>query len=412
MGNGRSSHIENATRSSSAQSKAAADDTPLGGLSQHRRQSAPSLREGMTRARENCDPMKFYEITKMIGTGSMGGVAMVKKRPTAIGGSARPHNVIARASILDSLHDSLRKTPLVGGWFNSCMSKGSGISGRSGSHSSGRTPQLTDTDSTGRSLSSLFRSQRRKKSKDLFVTFQAEDSCTEEDCESKDDEELQTYEVFYALKSIHLNRLSDPTFAQELRNEIQLLKTLDHPYIVRPIETFEFRSQIYLVMELCSGGDLYTRDPYSEEQAARIIGCILSAISFMHSRHIVHRDLKYENCLFANKSPRSEVKLIDFGLSKAYSPDDGMISGGCGTIYSMAPECIRGRYNEKADIWSIGVLAFMLMSSYMPFYGKKRCAHAHVLSMSFCLKKSSTLQKGNIKQSISFLVPLIFILTL
>ena len=84
-------------------------------------------------------------------------------------------------------------------------------------------------------------------------------------------------------------------------------------------------------MELCSGGDLYTRDPYTEDEAARIVGSIISAVSFMHDRQIVHRDIKYENILFANDSPMSEIKLIDFGLSKKYASENELTEG-VGTV--------------------------------------------------------------------------------
>ena len=77
-----------------------------------------------------------------------------------------------------------------------------------------------------------------------------------------------------------------------LKNEIAILKTLDHPHVVRAMETYEHRNQIFIVMELNYGGDLYARDPYTEEEAARITTSILSAISYIHSKNIIHRDLK------------------------------------------------------------------------------------------------------------------------
>jgi len=182
---------------------------------------------------------------------------------------------------------------------------------------------------------------------------------------------ISTYELTYALKSIHLNRVTDKIFIDELRNEIEILKSLDHPHIVRPIESFIHRHQLFIVMELCDGGDLYSRDPYTEEDAARIVGSIVNAVSYMHRRNIVHRDLKYENILFVNESPRAEIKLIDFGLSKKYASDKELTEG-VGTIYTMAPEVFQGNYSAKADLWSIGVIAYMLLSSQMPFYGRKR----------------------------------------
>jgi len=139
----------------------------------------------------------------------------------------------------------------------------------------------------------------------------------------------------------------------------------------RAIEVFEYKKEISIIMELCSGGDLYTRDPYTEEEAARIVSSTLNAVSYMHSRKIAHRDLKFENILFVNQSPQSEIKLIDFGLSKAYG-GSSHLSEGVGTIYTMAPEVLKGKYTEKADMWSIGVIAYMLLSSQLPFFGRKR----------------------------------------
>lgn len=91
------------------------------------------------------------------------------------------------------------------------------------------------------------------------------------------------------------------------------------PY--RAIETFEYKQEICIVMEVCTGGDLYTRDPYTEAEAAKITFSIVSALAYMHSKQVMHRDLKYENILFATANPSSDIKLIDFGLSKKYGND-------------------------------------------------------------------------------------------
>jgi len=142
---------------------------------------------------------------------------------------------------------------------------------------------------------------------------------------------------------------------------------------VRPMETFEYQQSLYLVMEMCSGGDLYTRDPYSESEAARISQSILNAVAYMHEEGISHRDLKYENIMFTSPQPNADVKIIDFGLSKKYGRDDtAVMHDAVGTIYSMSPEVLLGKYTNKADVWSCGVLTFMLLSSTMPFYGKSR----------------------------------------
>lgn len=149
------------------------------------------------------------------------------------------------------------------------------------------------------------------------------------------------------------------------------MRKLDHAHIARLIETYDHKKNIYMVLELCSGGDLYSRDPYTEDQAARIVSSITSAVAYMHDHGIVHRDLKYENILFCNSLPKAEIKIIDFGLSKKYLPDQ-KLSEGVGTVYTMSPQVLEGEYNNKADVWAIGVLAFMLLSSQMPFYGRKR----------------------------------------
>ena len=109
-------------------------------------------------------------------------------------------------------------------------------------------------------------------------------------------------ERYYALKSLHLDRCSNATLQKELKNEVAILKELDHPHIVKALETFDFEARLYICLELCSGGDLYARDPYSEEDAARILTDILSAVAYLHSKGIVHRDLKYENIMVCNQS--------------------------------------------------------------------------------------------------------------
>ena len=99
-------------------------------------------------------------------------------------------------------------------------------------------------------------------------------------------------EVYYALKSIILDRCSSKEFCDELKNEVEILKSLDHPNIVRAIETFNYHNRLFIVLELCSGGDLYTRDPYTEAAARKIITSLFKAVAYLHINGIVHRDLK------------------------------------------------------------------------------------------------------------------------
>lgn len=176
----------------------------------------------------------------------------------------------------------------------------------------------------------------------------------------------------YALKSIHLDRCSSDTFVQELKNEVEILKGLDHPCIVRAMETFDFRNRLYIVLELCEGGDLYTREPYTEQQAQKITKDLFSAVAYLHSRDIIHRDLKFENVMFVKKNPNDfSLKLIDFGLSQKFA-DNEHLHDQVGTVYTMSPELLAGDYTSQADVWSLGVICFMLLSSSMPFYGKTR----------------------------------------
>lgn len=244
------------------------------------------LRGNLTRNSSNRDPLFFYQVESVLGIGSMGSVTKVRKRKQLVGGSAR-RGLQEHFRKEKNLHTCFR-IPLIGGVFQHCL-KGQ-------LEFNGSPTHVTDS-----------------------VSFEADDNLTNE----SDD-------IVYAMKSIHLGRVTDERYLRELKNEISALKALDHPNIVKAIETFEHRKQIFIVMELCSGGDLYTRNPYAEAEAARITRSILSAISYMHSKNIIHRDLKYENVLFVDHSPHSEIKLIDFGLSAAFGNDE--LTDGVGTM--------------------------------------------------------------------------------
>lgn len=176
----------------------------------------------------------------------------------------------------------------------------------------------------------------------------------------------------YALKSIIRSRVS-VDFIDELWNEICILKNLDHPNIVKAYEVYQSNVNIYLVLENCSGGDLYSRGPYSEKDSAKIIGKLLSAILHMHQHGCTHRDLKYENVMFESKEKDAEIKLIDFGLANKSKPGKSKyMRSSVGTIYTMAPEVFLGKYTSQVDLWSIGVMAYMLLSSSKPFREKNK----------------------------------------
>jgi len=184
-------------------------------------------------------------------------------------------------------------------------------------------------------------------------------------------------ERLYALKQVAKGELKNPSFLVALSNEIDILRAMDHPNIVRVHEKFVAEDAVYLVTELCVGGDLYARSPYTEGQAAHIVSQMLLALAYMHKRNICHRDLKHENILFT--SPRNtasyHIKLIDFGLSRKYLKHQNVMTERVGTLYTMAPEVLRGEYTTQADVWSTGVIAYILLSgkrNIEPFEGKTR----------------------------------------
>eukprot|EP00551_Chaetoceros_affinis_P004182 CAMPEP_0203683498 /NCGR_PEP_ID=MMETSP0090-20130426/47553_1 /ASSEMBLY_ACC=CAM_ASM_001088 /TAXON_ID=426623 /ORGANISM="Chaetoceros affinis, Strain CCMP159" /LENGTH=968 /DNA_ID=CAMNT_0050552645 /DNA_START=1683 /DNA_END=4589 /DNA_ORIENTATION=- len=178
----------------------------------------------------------------------------------------------------------------------------------------------------------------------------------------------------YAVKCLDLGLVESEEGLQQLREEIAIMCQLDHPNIVRLEEVYESHSEIYLVQELCVGGELFDRldeQPdyhYSEAQCARLVKQMLCSVRYIHSKGIIHRDLKLENFLFSNDSPDSELKMIDFGLSKHFQYGE-VHHEAVGTPYTVAPEVIRGSYDERCDVWAIGVIAYLLLSGDPPFGG-------------------------------------------
>lgn len=296
----------------------------------NQRRSYSKLRSSLTREQVNRDPYTYYQVTRNLGSGSMGDVQLVQKRADKIGGSARRDLRIPKGQ---------NCFPLLGRFLRSCTENNSdAVSDVSSSsrHSTKFISLEKDQDENGTAASTT------RGFEDSLFFRQASTASSLTGSTSQ----TTTQPITYAMKSILLIQVTQKQFIDELRNEIAILKDLDHPNIVRAIETFEYRGKISIIMELCSGGDLYTRDPYSESDAARIVTSILSAISYMHSRNVVHRDLKYENVLFVNTSPLSQVKLIDFGLSKVYVGENKMTDMS-GTIYTMAPEVLMGEHTGK-----------------------------------------------------------------
>jgi calcium-dependent protein kinase len=183
-------------------------------------------------------------------------------------------------------------------------------------------------------------------------------------------DEYDKKEDLYALKSIIKAYVGNERFLHEMRNEIYTMSRLNHPSVVTVFEAYERKRHIYLVMEYCSGGDLCER-VVSEAQAAWIVKQILCAVAYLHQHKVVHRDLKMENIMFDRAG---QVKIIDFGLATRYlSNEHKQMRDRVGTLYSMAPQVLQGVYDAQCDLWSIGVVSYMLLSGgTQPFWGPPR----------------------------------------
>lgn len=155
-------------------------------------------------------------------------------------------------------------------------------------------------------------------------------------------------------------------------HELEILKKLDHPNIIRVYESFSDRNFYYIVMEHCSGGELFQeiikQQRFPEAKCAQIMKQIFSAVAYLHDQRIVHRDLKPENILFEDKTEGVFLKLIDFGTSVQIRPNK-TVKGSVGSAYYIAPEVLWGTYTEKCDVWSAGVIMYILLCGHPPFHG-------------------------------------------
>jgi calcium-dependent protein kinase len=175
----------------------------------------------------------------------------------------------------------------------------------------------------------------------------------------------------YAVKSVPKSKITKELVF--LRRELEILMSVDHPNIVKFYEVYEDESFLHLVMELCRGGDLLEHlcnsSVYTEATAARVLSKLMAGVNHLHHQHFAHRDLKPENFLYTTEGPDTEVKLVDFGLAVKYEPGVPMKSL-VGTPYFVAPEVLRGRYSHSCDVWSLGVIFYMMLCGEPPFTGR------------------------------------------
>eukprot|EP00511_Aplanochytrium_stocchinoi_P007376 CAMPEP_0204831178 /NCGR_PEP_ID=MMETSP1346-20131115/10058_1 /ASSEMBLY_ACC=CAM_ASM_000771 /TAXON_ID=215587 /ORGANISM="Aplanochytrium stocchinoi, Strain GSBS06" /LENGTH=411 /DNA_ID=CAMNT_0051961999 /DNA_START=576 /DNA_END=1811 /DNA_ORIENTATION=+ len=155
-------------------------------------------------------------------------------------------------------------------------------------------------------------------------------------------------------------------------NETEILKNLDHPNIIRIYEYFENAGNFYVIMDLCNGGELFyeiaTRQEFTERDASLLIRQLLSCVSYCHNQNLVHRDLKPENIMLEKSKELDKIKLIDFGQACRFIPGE-VLTDRLGTPYYVAPEVLKQSYDFKCDLWSIGVITFVLLCGYPPFDG-------------------------------------------
>jgi len=180
----------------------------------------------------------------------------------------------------------------------------------------------------------------------------------------------------FACKILFVNRASTNSAKEitKLHSEVSIMRELDHPHIVRLREVFYARRRIYLIMDLCTGGNLldfmkrHPNHPDSEAMAKDFLRQMLYAVKYLHEHQIVHRDLKLENWLLQSPHQSRQLKLIDFGLSKFFNKNELMVQS-VGSLYYVAPEVLENAYSEACDMWSIGVIAYMLLFGRPPFWG-------------------------------------------
>ncbi|CAL0333463.1 unnamed protein product [Lupinus luteus] len=178
----------------------------------------------------------------------------------------------------------------------------------------------------------------------------------------------------YACKSIAKRKLVSDEDVEDVRREIQIMHHLaGHPNVISIKGAYEDSVAVHVVMELCVGGELFERiiqrGHYTERQAADLIRTIVDVVEACHSLGVMHRDLKPENFLFINKQEDSPLKTIDFGLSVFFKPGE-IFMDVVGSPYYVAPEVLGKWYGPEADVWSAGVILYILLSGVPPFWAE------------------------------------------
>lgn len=179
-----------------------------------------------------------------------------------------------------------------------------------------------------------------------------------------------------ACKSIAKDRLVTQGDVRSIKLEIEIMTRLSgHPNVVDLKAVYEEEDYVHLVMELCAGGELFHKlekqGRFPETEARLLFRHLMQVVMYCHDKGVVHRDLKPENILLANKSSSSPIKLADFGLATYITPGQSL-HGTVGSPFYIAPEVLCGGYDQAADVWSAGVILYILLSGMPPFWGKTK----------------------------------------
>lgn len=179
-----------------------------------------------------------------------------------------------------------------------------------------------------------------------------------------------------ACKSIAKDRLVTLDDLRSVKLEIEIMTRLSgHPNVVDLKAVYEEEDFVHLVMELCAGGELFHRlekhGRFSESEARVLFRHLMQVVLYCHENGVVHRDLKPENILLATRASSSPIKLADFGLATYIKPGQSL-HGLVGSPFYIAPEVLAGAYNQAADVWSAGVILYILLSGMPPFWGKTK----------------------------------------
>ncbi|CAK83504.1 unnamed protein product (macronuclear) [Paramecium tetraurelia] len=194
--------------------------------------------------------------------------------------------------------------------------------------------------------------------------------------------------------------------------EIDVMRKLDHENVIQLYEVFEDSEKVYLIIDHLRGGDLFKKvqnslEDYSEHVVQNLMNNILNSLKYLHAKNIIHRDIKPENMIFRTKSNMIDIVIADFGLSDIYNENKIYLFQKCGTVGYVAPEVLKDQaYNHKVDIFSAGVILFVLLTGQMPFANYENSEEL-LMSNYFCRIDYDKFHNKNISEQAQSLVKLL-----